>query len=372
MADLWILFSSIFVLAATCYLLFMMSDPLEDIGGRLGKLLHVPEDVVAATFQAMATSGPEIVMAILAATAFVTIGWAGLQDAEKECSGCLNMCFSAMDNLLGIGCLGIIFMIKRGTVTKDEVIDVAPSVKVGLLFYILASTCLCLFIIDGSINRIEGWVLMVIGIVFIISQFFIPPFLRRQERIRAENGEAPETEAGDDDEEDDEDEKPMPESIGAWIKDFVSHGFLYAFLVFGLIVFVRECLSATFDLATIGWVSVGGILLAFTSYVSSFPEFMMTYRFAVSNKKDALLAMLFGSNVIDLAFAGFRPIWQGGTMEVYTTGMYPQILPLYLWTLPVLAIATLIGLWTKKIKYGLAYPLVVFYLIYIISGLILL
>ncbi len=380
MSDLWILFSSVFILASTCYLLFMMSDPLEDIGGRLGKLLHVPEDVVAATFQAMATSGPEIAMAILAATAFVGSGWLGLQMDEKACSGCLNMCFSAMDNLLGIGCLGIIFMIIRGTVKKDEIIEVAPSVKAGLLFYILSSTCLCLFIIDGEINRIEGWVLMVIGIMFIVSQFFIPPWLRLQERVRAANGDgAPEAEGGDeegqgqDDEDDeDEDEKPMPETVGAWIKDFIGQGFLYAFLVFGLIVFVRECLGATFSMATIGWVSVGGILLAFTSYVSSFPEFMMTYRFAISNKKDALLAMLFGSNVIDLAFAGFRPIWQGGTMRVYTTGMYPQLLPLYIWTLPVLATVSLIALWTKKIKYGHAYPLVVFYLIYIISGLIML
>ena len=375
---LWIIFSSLFVLAATCYLLFMMSDPLEEIGGRLGKLLHVPEDVVAATFQAMATSGPEIVMAILAATAFVGSGWLGLQMDEKACSGCLNMCFSAMDNLLGIGCLGIIFMISRGTVKKDEIIEVAPSVKVGLIFYILSSTCLCLFIIDGAIDRIEGWVLMVIGITFIIAQFFVPPWLRKIEKIRAANGGgAPEAEGGeeegqDNDDEDDKDEKPLPETVGGWIKDFVGQGFLYAFLVFGLIVFVRECLGATFSLATLGIVSVGGILLAFTSYVSSFPEFMMTYRFAISNKKDALLAMLFGSNVIDLAFAGFRPIWNGEIMKVYTTGMFPQLLPLYIWTLPVLATVTLIALWTKKIKYGHAYPLVVFYLIYIISGLIML
>ena len=172
--------------------------------------------------------------------------------------------------------------------------------------------------------------------------------------------------------EDDEDDTPLPTTIGGWIKDFLGHGFLYAFLVFGLVVFVRECLGATFTMATIGLVSVGGILLAFTSYVSSFPEFMMTYRFAVSNKKDALLAMLFGSNVIDLAFAGFRPIWRGDVMSVYTTGRYPELLPVYLWVLPVLAIVSLVALWTKKIRYGHAYPLVVFYLIYIISGLILL
>ena len=373
---LWIIFSSLFILAATCYLLFITSEPLEDIGERLGKLLHVPEDVIAATFQAMATSGPEIVMAVLAATAFVGAGWFSLELDEKACSGCLNMCFSAMDNLLGIGCLGIIFMIARGTVKKDEVIEVAPSVKAGLMFYILSSICLCLFIIDGEINRTEGWVLMVIGITFIISQFFIPPWLRKLEKIRAANGQGePDADGGEseqEDEEEDEDGKPLPTTFVGWIKDFVGHGFLYAFLVFGLVVFVRECLGATFSMAQVGFVSVGGILLAFTSYVSSFPEFMMTYRFAISNKKDALLAMLFGSNVIDLAFAGFRPIWQGGSMKVYTTGMFPQLLPIYIWTLPVLATASLIALWTKKIKYGHAYPLVVFYLIYIISGLIML
>jgi Ca2+/Na+ antiporter len=375
MVELWVIGSSLFILAATCYLLFLTSDPLEDIGGRLGKLLHVPEDVIAATFQALATSGPEIVMAILAATAFVGAGWFNLQMGEKACSGCLNMCFSAMDNLLGIGCLGIIFMIIRGTVKKDEVIDVAPSVKVGLIFYILASTCLCLFIIDGGISPVEGWVLMVIGITFIISQFFVPPWLRRIEKIRADGSDTdePDDDNGEEDDgEDDEDEAALPSTVGGWIKDFLGHGFLYAFLVFGLVVFVRECLGATFTMATIGIVSVGGVLLAFTSYVSSFPEFMMTYRFAISNKKNALLAMLFGSNVIDLAFAGFRAIWRGEVMSVYTTGRYPQLLPVYLWTLPVMAAMALFALWTKRIRYGHAYPLVVFYLIYIISGLILL
>jgi len=98
----------------------------------------------------------------------------------------------------------------------------------------------------------------------------------------------------------------------------------------------------------------------------------MTYRYAIANKKSALLAMLFGSNVIDLAFAGFRAIWRGEVMPVYTTGRLPQLLPAYLWALSVLALICFIGLWTKKIKYGHAYPMVVFYVVYILSGFVLL
>jgi len=373
---LWIVLSSLFVLAATCYLLFVVSRPLEAVGVRLGKLLHVPEDVIAATFQALATSGPEIVMAVVAATAFVATGWAELEFGEKACSGCLNMCFSAMHNLLGIGCVGIIFMLFKGTVKADETIEVSPSVKAGLMFYILSSTCLCLFIIDGQIDRIEGWVLMAIGIAFVISQFFIPPWLRRRAGARAaDDPSRPDPDDSQDqqhDREDPEDARPLPATFGAWLKDFFGHGLIYAFLIFALVIFVEECLAATFSLATVGLVSVGGIVLALTSYVSSFPEFMMTYRFAVANKKDALLAMLFGSNVVDLAFAGFRPILQGGSMKVYTTGMFPHLLPIYIWALPVLAAASLVALWTGKVKYGHARPLVAFYVIYIISGLILL
>ncbi len=366
-ANLWVLMSSLFILGATCYLLFITSGPLEKVGGRLGKLLRVPQDVIAATFQALATSGPEIVLAILAATPYVTSQvWGALQEGERTCAGALNMCFSAMHNLLGIGAVGIIFMMYKGYVKRDEIIEVSPSVKVGLIFYVLASTCLCLFIVDGQLNPVEGWVLMVIGITFIISQFFIPPWLRK---IAAKNGTL---EPVADEEDEEEDEKPLPKTFGGWLKDFVGHGFLYAFLIFALIVFVRESLGATFSMATIGIVSVGGILLAVTSYVSTFPEFMMTYRFAVSNKKNALLAMLFGSNVIDLAFAGFRPIWLGETMYVYTTGRFPYLLPLYLWMLPIFAMITLLALWTKKIRYGHAYPLMVLYVIYILSGLYLL
>jgi len=74
----------LFVMGAACYLLFITSDPLEEVGGRIGKLLHLPEDVIASTFQALATSGPEIVMAVLAATAYIeaSSSWASLTPAN--------------------------------------------------------------------------------------------------------------------------------------------------------------------------------------------------------------------------------------------------------------------------------------------------
>jgi hypothetical protein len=98
----------------------------------------------------------------------------------------------------------------------------------------------------------------------------------------------------------------------------------------------------------------------------------MTYRYAAANKKNALLGMLFGSNVIDLAFAGFRSIKLGEPMEVYTTGTMQYLFPLYLWCLPALAVVTLIALSRGWFKYKHAYPLVALYLTYIISGFILL
>jgi Ca2+/Na+ antiporter len=394
----------LFVMGAACYLLFITSDPLEEVGGRIGKLLHLPDDVIASTFQALATSGPEIVMAVLAATAYIeaSSSWAILTTGERGCSGCLNMCFSAMDNLLGIGCVGMIFMMVKGFLKSDEVVIVSPSVKAGLLFYIVSSSCLCAFlqlsshtivlesgreIVGHTLNVWQSWVLMGIGIAF-VGQFFLPvlrrfpglgwlpPSLpdlwqaRHEKRVAA--GLEPEVE---EEEDDDDDENPVPlfrEEPIAWLKDFGGSGFVYAFLVFGLIVFVRECMGATFNMAAVGIVSVGGVLLMFTSYVSSFPEFMMTYRFAAANNKNALLGMLFGSNVIDLAFAGFRSIKTGVPMEVYTTGRMQQLFPVYLWCLPALAIVALAALSFRKFKYGHSYLLVVLYLIYIISGFILL
>ena len=415
--------SALFVLAAACYLLFVTSEPLEQVGGRIGQLLHLPEDVIASTFQALATSGPEIVMAILAATPFVGASvWNTLALGEKACSGCLNMCFSAMDNLLGIGCLGMIFMLYKGTVKREEVIKVEPSVKIGLMFYILSSLCLCLFITtsfhtkvllnvrevkpDGTVverreaidegaevkaeeqlpngtrvlrqvekkvtaswlSELQSWILMIIGIVFVLSQFFIPAQL---DRIKQRQIEAGILEA-EEEEEEEEEGAALPTTAVGWFSALVKSGFIYAFLVFALIVFVRECLGATFNMATVGIVSVGGVLIMFTSYVSSFPEFMMTYRYAVANKKSALLGMLFGSNVIDLAFAGFRAIWRHEPMAVYTTGRFQQLFPFYLWSLPLIAVLAFLGIWTGKFKYKHAYPLVVFYVIYIVSGFVLL
>ncbi len=379
---------AIFVMAASCYLLFVTSDPLEQVGGRIGRLLRLPEDVIASTFQALATSGPEIVMAILAATAFVTANsaWDVLTVGERGCSGCLNMCFSAMDNLLGIGCVGMIFMMWKKYIEGDEVVVVAPSVKMGLIFYILSSTCLCVFIQFSSFTKVveggreitahtmnvwQAWVLMAIGIVFVVSQFFLPALLTRRHARRAAAGLEPEIPV-DDDEDEEEDEAPIPTSFLPWLRDLVANGFIYSFLVFALVVFVRECLGATFNIATLGIVSVGGVLIMFTSYVSSFPEFMMTYRYAAANKKSALLGMLFGSNVLDLAFAGFRAIRLGETMEVYTTGRMQFLFPLYLWCLPALAVVALFALSKGWFKYKHAYPLVALYVIYIVSGFILL
>jgi len=359
--NLWLLGSSVFILAASCYLLFITSDPLETVGGRIGKLLKLPEDVIASTFQAMATSGPEIVMAIIAATPFITSEvWSTLQLGEKACSGTLNMAFSAMDNLLGIGAVAMIFMIRMGKVNKDDPIPVKPSTYVGLISYIIASGSLSVFIRDGILTVNESWILMTIGGLFVLCQFVIPNAIKDND---------------DDEEEEDDGCDCVPELTAdpmGWTKDFGKSIAIYAFLVFALVVFVRECLGSTFNMALTGYFSVGGILIMFTSYVSSFPEFMMSYRYVIADKKAALLGMLFGSNVIDLAFAGFRSIWLSEEMKVYTTGRFPELLPVYIWLLPTIAFLLLIGLRTQFLKWKHSYPLVVFYACYIVSGFVLL
>jgi len=357
----------LFVLGASCYILFIISGPLEEIGGRIGKLLNLPEDVIASTFQALATSGPEIMMAILAATPFIASEvWQTLELGEKACTGTLNMAFSAMDNLLGIGAVAIVFMIRMGKVKRDEAIPAAHSTIIGLLFYIVASGALSIFISDKTLTVSEAWFLMIVGILFVLSQFFVPGLIKKYWPSPEEEGE------GDDE---DKDEKPTPkllETPGAWGKDMLTQGFLYAFLVFALIVFVREAMGASFNMAKVSFFSIGGIVLMFTSYVSSFPEFMLTYRYTIADKKVELLGMLFGSNVIDLAFAGFRAMWLHEDMQVYTTGKFPQLLPLYIWALPALAVLLLFALVTKTMKWKHAYPMIVFYIIYIVSGFILL
>jgi hypothetical protein len=99
---------------------------------------------------------------------------------------------------------------------------------------------------------------------------------------------------------------------------------------------------------------------------------MMTFHLARANKQNALLGMLFGSNVIDIAFAGFRAMWLHEPIEVNTTGFMPELLPYYIWALPVIAALSFLGLWSGKAKYKYAYPGVVLYLIYVVSGFILL
>ena len=358
---MWILFSSLFVLAAACYLLFMSSEQLEKTSNRICRLLHIPEDVGASTIGAFATSGPEILMAIIAAsTVFLNSGWEVLGLGEKASSGTLNMAFSAMDNLIGIGCVGIIFMIWKGYMDKDEKIELSPASVLGLASYFIASVLFFIFILDGIFTATEGKVMMWVGGVFIAMQFAMP-------FIRKKLGDD-----GDDEDDDEEEEEPLPTTAGKYLGELVKSGFVYAFLVFLLVVLVRECMGASFSLATIGIVSLGGILLAVTSYVSSFPEFMLTYRYAIANKRGALLGMLFGSNVIDLAFSGFRSVWLNEDVAIYTTGTMPELLPFYIAALPLIALVALITIQMGLVRYKIAYPMMVFYIAYIGSGLFLL
>jgi Ca2+/Na+ antiporter len=173
--DIWTFLSGIFILAASCYALFKFSDELEDVGNELGRLLRLPQDVVASTFAALATSGPEIVMAILAATPFIlNEAWSALMLGEKASSGTLNMAFSAMDNLLGIGAVAILFLIRSKKVDPKKYIPVKPSVLIGLGFYVVSSVLLSVFITDRLLTEVESWVLMIIGIVFIYLSIFYP------------------------------------------------------------------------------------------------------------------------------------------------------------------------------------------------------
>ena len=332
---------SIFILSGSCYLLFLISDPLEEVGGKIGKALRLPDSVVASTFQALATSGPEIVMAIIVATPFI-YGFPELELGEKASSGTLNMAFSAMDNLLGIGAVAIIYMIYKKMVKKEDKIVISNTTKLGLVTYILASLALSISVWDGVLTYFEAVLLASFGVIFVLGQFLVP----REKKISTE-------EKND-------------------YKDLFKNLAIYSFLVFALVVFVQQCLSATFSLATLGIASVGGILLAITSYVSSFPEFMMAFRYVMKNKKDALLAMLFGSNIIDISFAGFRTLYTNEEMHVYTTGLYPELLKYYVLALPITAILLYFGFNKNKIRWGHSYYLVGFYLVYVISGFILL
>jgi len=332
---------ALFTLVSMCYLLSLIGDPLEKYGVRLGNLLRVPEAVIASTFAALATSGPEIIMAIQAIR---------FSEDSKACSGLLNMSFSAMDNLVGIGCLGMIYLLWINKAEKEEVIKLSNTSQVSLIFYIISSFCLSIFItLDYRISVIESWILMIIGIIFIISQFFLPGLINKDNSVT--------------------DEKDyLPDTTISYSIDILKNLVLYACCILGLWIFVRECLESTFTIASTGIVSIAGVLIMFTSYVSSFPEFMLTYQYAKSGKKDIMLAMLFGSNVIDLAFSGFKPIWTGKSMKIIAG----SLLPLYIWLLPITAIVLLLSINRGKLKYKHTYFMMVGYLIYIVSGFVLL
>lgn len=338
----------LFLFAASCYILYLIAEPLEKTGAMLGKLFHIPEGIVAATFCALATSGPEIMMAIKSAS---------YDSDAKACSGALNMGFSAMDNLIGIGCMGMFLMVYLGYSSKETILKVSRSVLGGLLFYIVSASCFAMFLLDFEISKTEAWILAIIGIVFIVSQLFLPVIYDKLDN----NADIVI-------EEDDIELKEIPKTTRKYITTFIINISRYVFCVYALWVFVDKCLYGTFLLSNLGFVSIAGVLVMFTSYVSSFPEFMMAYKYASKGKENALLSMLFGSNVIDLAFSGLKPIMTGKPMAIVAS----NYLPLYIGALPLTAIILFVALLKDKLKYKHAYIMAIFYVLYIVTGFILL
>ena len=337
-----------FILAAVCYAIYIISNQLDLVGGRLGNYLNLSDEVVASTFQALATSGPEILMAIIVATPFISQSiWVDLSLAERACSGTLNMAFSAMDNLLGIGAVAIVFMLITKKVDPNEIIESDINTIFSLAFYTLISLVFVIFCFDYKLTYIESWILMILGIVFVVIEVVI----KRKEA---------------------QDVTERKETVIKRMKGTAWNGLQYSFLIFALIVFVKIAMSASFNLALLGSISIGSIVLLFTSYISSFPEFVFSFKYAIEGRKKALLGILFGSNIIDLAFAGFRSIWLHEEMLICTTGKFPKLLFLYLSIIPIIACIMLISISSKFLKWKHAYVGIVIYLIYIISGFILL
>jgi len=142
---------------------------------------------------------------------------------------------------------------------------------------------------------------------------------------------------------------------------------MYSILIWGSVEMIKIVLGSTFGMAQIGVASVGAVLLALTSYVSSFPELGMTYVMARKGNVKDILGMLFGSNVIDLGFSGLRPIVQNTEMAIFTTGT-PGLLQWYIAALPATAVIISLIVWKGKLKYWMAIPGGCFYLAYILGG----
>jgi len=71
------------------------------------------------------------------------------------------------------------FLADKYGIDEDDIIEVKPSVKISLIFYVLSSTLLFIFVMNKELDVIESWILMIIGIVYVFSQFFIPGIIKK-------------------------------------------------------------------------------------------------------------------------------------------------------------------------------------------------
>lgn len=216
----------------------------------------IPQIVIGLTIVAMGTSAPEAAISITAAmkgSAAITIG---------------NVVGSNILNVLII--LGVTSLIIPLTVQKN-------TVKYEMPFVILISIVLPLLgIIDGTMSRLDGVVLWVLFVVFLLYLFFMA-----KKGMSVETEEVPELEPGD--------------ALWKMILMVIVGGIL---IVWGADVTV----NAATALARIFGLSERFIGLTIVALGTSLPELITSVTAGIKGKADIAIGNIVGSNIFNILF----------------------------------------------------------------------
>lgn len=215
----------------------------------------IPQLVIGLTIVAMGTSAPEAAVSISAAmrgSAEITIG---------------NVLGSNILNILII--LGITACIRMVPVQKS-------TVRYEIPFVIVVSVLLaCLGLFDGRINRLEGGILWVFMIIYLLY------LLRMAKKGQAVEEDIPEP-----------DEKDTPlRMVGA--------------IVIGIVLIIWGsdiAVDAATQLATIFGMSERFIGLTIVALGTSLPELVTSVTAAIKGKADIAVGNIVGSNIFNILF----------------------------------------------------------------------
>ena len=270
----YLIITNVILLLISIFFLVKSSDYLVSSSSNLAKHFGVKQITIGLTIVAFGTSIPELASAIASAIA---------KNPQIAIGNVAGSNISNLGFILGIACLMTVISIKEDVMKRD----VYFLVGISFLFY--------LFILNGILSRIEGFILLLTSFFYLFNLF------RKKTSIESEVKSYARIE-----------EKKTVNSSISKIKNILTHVITkeFYYIIISIIVLA---ISARFvvhfiqNLATETNITEGVIAVSLLSLGTTLPELTVTIISVKKNLNDILVGNLIGSNISNILVVAAIP-----------------------------------------------------------------